>query len=267
MVQAVRQLESIPAPEDAAAQPNDALAGEPELVIAETPSFRRVTQGCEYAHTGALVLIYGGAGVGKTTAAKVYASAHWEHGKAAYYINMHGVKSPAAMLQTIAEGMGAHSALGAYRNVSLMQSLADRLMPGELLICDESQSLRHDALDLLRYFLDERNVGLVVMGNELVFSTIAGKNRRAMFAQLHSRVSMRIHIPQSTEADADKVLKQWGISEGAARDYGRQIALGPGGLRQLVKVLAQARIAHVATKRALDHRLLHAAASALGLTD
>jgi len=78
---------------------------------------------------------------------------------------------------------------------------------------------------------------------------------------------MRLHIPHPTEADANAVLSAWGISDNSARDYGRQLALGPGGLRQLAHILRQAKIAAAATGLPLDHRLMHAAASALGLTD
>jgi hypothetical protein len=119
----------------------------------------------------------------------------------------------------------------------------------------------------MRFFLDEGGIGLCLLGNELVYSTISGRNARAHFAQLSSRIGLRLHLPHPTEADADVVLRSFGVLDGAGRDYGRDLALGPGGLRQLTQVLKQARIAAAATKRALDHRLMHAAASALGLTE
>lgn len=239
----------------------------PEPGLVETPSHKKLRQLFAHAHNGALVLAYGGAGVGKTTAATRYADEHREYGKAAYLINLLGVKTPTQMLHTIAEGIRAPASMGAYRNVSLMRALGEYLNSSEMLILDESQSLRPDALDILRFFLDSSGVGLALLGNELVFSAIAGKNRRAMFAQLHSRVGMRLHIPHPTEADADAVLAAWGIVDGPGKDYGRQIALGPGGLRQLAQVLRQTRIAAAATKRAMDHQLMYAAASALGLAD
>lgn len=262
-----RRLTNIGAQNDASAPAKGIPLDGPEPGIIQTPSHRKIQRCCTHAQNGALVLIYGGAGVGKTTAAARYVNDHQEYGKTAYHINLLGVKSPAAMLHTIAEGVRAPISVGAYRNVSLMRALADHLGSGDLLILDEAQSLRPDALDAARFFLDSRNIGLVLMGNELIFSTIAGKNRRAVFAQLHSRVGMRLHLPHSTEADADAVLSAWGVSESSGRDYGRQVALGPGGLRQLAQVLRQARIAAIATRRALDHQLMHAAASALGLTD
>ncbi len=264
---ATRRLTDISAQGDVPAAAKSIPLDGPEPGIVQTPSHKKVHQGCAYAQHGALVLIYGGAGVGKTTAAARYVNNHQECGKTAYHINLLGVKSPASMLQTIAEGVRSPGSFGAYRNVSLMRALADYFNPGDLLILDEAQFLRPDALDAARFFLDERGVGLVLMGNELIFSTIAGKNRRAVFAQLHSRVGMRLHLPHPTEEDADAVLSAWGVSENSGRDYGRQLALGPGGLRQLAQVLRQARIAAAATRQALDHRLMHAAASALGLTD
>lgn len=238
---------------------------EPRLV--ETSSHRRLHQLFARAQGGILALAYGGAGVGKTTAALRYAEGHREYGKTAHYVNMHAVVTPTAMLNTLAETIRLSASFGAYRNVSLMRSIADHLAPGDLLILDESQSLRPDALDMVRFFLDTRGVGIALLGNELVFSAIVGKNRRAMFAQLHSRVGMRLHIPHPTEEDADAVLKAWGVNGGAARDYGRQLALGPGGLRQLTQVLRQARIAAAAKQRVMDNELMYSAACALGLTD
>lgn len=264
---AVKQFKGARAHDDAtiAIAPPTIDGAEPGIV--ETPSHRKIYQTCSHAQKGQLVLIYGGAGVGKTTAAARYAAEHREYGKTAYHINLLGVKSPAAMLQAIAEGTHARAAVGAYRNVSLMRALADHLGSGDLLVLDESQSLRPDSLDMVRFFLDERGIGLVLMGNELIWSSVAGKNRRAMFAQLHSRVGMRLHLPHPSEADADAVLSAWGVSDKSGRDYGRQLALGFGALRQLVLVLRQARIAAIATKRAVDRQLMHAAASALGLAD
>jgi DNA transposition AAA+ family ATPase len=221
----------------------------------------------EHAHKGALVLGYGGAGVGKTSAAARYAKEHWEFDNKAFHINLHCVQTPTAMLHAIADAINAPGRFGAYRNLSMRQVIADTLSSRNLLILDEAQSLRPDALDMVRYFLDECGTGICLLGNELVFSSIAGKNRRALFAQLHSRVGMRLHLPHSTEADADAVLASWGVTGGTGRDYGRQIALGPGGLRQLCQVLRHARIAAAATKQALDQRLMYAAANALGLAD
>lgn len=265
---ATRQLHPVQAHDEAPEPTQGAALDGREPGLVETPTAQRITQVFEHARTPppTIALIYGGAGCSKTSTALRYASDRPRYRGAAHYVNLHAATSPMSMLTIIAESIHANSVLSERRAITVMRDLVVYFRAGDLLILDECQSLRPDALDAVRYFSDE-GVGLVLMGNEQVFSTIAGKNRRAMFAQLHSRVGMRLHLPHPTEADADAVLKAWGISGGAGRDYGRQLALGPGGLRQLAQVLRQARIAAAATKRPLDHRLMHAAAGALGLTD
>lgn len=267
---AIRRLKEIGAHDDASTPVEPVLVEGPEPEWVETPTSRKIYQALAHAQkTPTLVLIYGAPGVSKTTTALRYAKNHHpvSHEHAAHYVNFLGVKSSASMLHTIYEAVPTRSYIDRYRNATLMRSLAECLGPGALLILDEAQSLRPDALDSVRFFLDETGIGLCLLGTELVYSTISGKNGRAHFAQLSSRIGLRLHLPHPTEADADAVLKAWGVPDGAGRDYGRQLALGPGGLRQLTQVLRQARIAAAATKRALDDRLMHAAASALGLTN
>lgn len=236
----------------------------PEPGIVETPSYKRFYRGVEYAHQGNFVLEYGGAGIGKTTALKAYARAHWdwEQGRA-HYIDLLGVTTPTSMLHTIAEDIGAHSALGAYRNASIMRDLARQLRDRDCLILDESQGLRADALDMIRFFGDTSGVGVVLSGNTRVFNAISGKSRRANFAQIHSRVSLRIFVPHPTEGDADAIMAAWGVTDSGAREYGREIALGIGGLRHLIHAIRRARLWAAGKKRPLDHRAMHEASTGL----
>jgi DNA transposition AAA+ family ATPase len=239
----------------------------PEPQCVETPTHKKIYHACAHAHRGDLVLVYGAGGVGKSTALMRYAEQHWERGRKAYYFNLHGVKTPASMLQTIAQALDAPGAFGPYRNVSLLRVLADSLSPKDVLLADECSSLRPDALDLARHFLDESGTGLVLAGNELVYEVISGKNRRAQFSQLDSRVGMKIHLPHSTEADANAVLSAWGVADREGRQYGRQIALGVGGLRRLCRVLGLARVSAIAKRRQIDYELMHATTRVLGLDD
>lgn len=255
----------IEGPDDTLVQGKSIPVDGPEPALVETPTSRRIYQACAHAQkTPTLVLIYGAPGVSKTTTALRYVR---DHRGDAYHVNLLGVVTPAAMLQMIAECVYPPALAGSYRNAAVTRALVNHLRSDQLLMLDECQSLCPDALNLVRFFLDEAGVGLVLMGNEMVFSTIAGKNRRAMFAQLHSRVGMKLHLPHPTEADADAVLKSFGVSDGAGREYGRQLALGPLALRGLVTVLRQARIVAIEKKRELDHQLMYAVASALGLSD
>ncbi|MBI3043580.1 MAG: AAA family ATPase [Betaproteobacteria bacterium] len=267
---AIKRLHEVSIEDAAPAPIKTAAADGPAPAWVETPTSKKIYQAILHAQTTpTLVLIYGAPGVSKTTTAARYVEERdprW-HERGAYHINLLGVKSSASMLQTIHAVIRTPRYIDAYRNVTLMRSLANCLEPGSLLILDEAQSLRPDALDAVRFFLDERDVGLVLMGNEIVYGAIASKSARAHFAQLSSRIGLKLHLPHPTEADADAVLKAWGVTDDAGREYGRKIALGPGGLRQLAQLLRHARTAAAATRRSLDHRLMHAAASALGLIE
>ncbi len=143
---------------------------QPDLV--ETPTSRKIYQACAHAqNTPTIALVYGGAGVSKTTTAERYQRDH----RGAYHVNLQGVVTPSAMLVTVAERVYPPALAGSYRNVAIMRSLTYHLRPGELIILDEAQSLRADALDSVRFLLDDAGVGLVLMGNDHVFSAIAGK--------------------------------------------------------------------------------------------
>src|SRR5258708_3364226 len=231
-----RLKKQIDVPDDAPEQIESIPVDGPEPGLVETPTSKQIYRACAHAQeTPALVLIYGAPGVSKTITASRYQRGHGD----AYHINLLGVAAPGSMLQMIAARVYPPAGFGSYRTAPLMRVLEGHLRPGELIILDECQGLRPDALDLVRFLLDVR-VGLVLMGNEMVFSTIAGKNRRAMFAQLYSRVGMKLHLPRPTEEDADAVLRRYGVSGGAGREYGRQKEIGPLALRGLVTILRQA---------------------------
>jgi len=251
-----------------AAEPVQALAFDaPEPQCVETPTHKKIYHACAHAHRGDLVLVYGAGGVGKSTALIRYAEQHQKYGHQAHYFSLHGIKTPAAMLQAIAEVLRVPGAFGAYRNVPLLRALADALSPDEVLLADECSSLRPDALDLMRHFLDERGTGILLSGNELVYEVISGKNRRAHFSQLDSRVGMKVHLPHSTKADANAVLSEWGVADNEGRQYGQQIALGVGGLRRLCRVLRLARMSAIAKRRQIDYELMRATTGVLGLDD
>lgn len=243
-----------------------ANADESEPGWVETPTSAEIMAALEYARVNATIsLIYGGAGVGKTQTAVQYTSGRSDPNECrAYYVTAaRWIRSPTAILQAIAESIAASLAAYAYRTDTLAKAVLMNLRSGDLIIIDESQNLDADALDGIRYFLDEGQVGICYLGNEAVHSRISGKGRRAEFAQLASRVGMRLHISVPKEGDADVLLEAWGISGRAERQYAQQIACRPGGLRSLVQVLRQARVIARGMKQAVDQRVMRAAADAL----
>ncbi len=237
----------------------------------ETPTSTTIIGALEFARvTPTIAIIFGGAGVSKTTTALRYINDRrsTEKGRVYYVTAARWIRSPTAILQEIATEIDAYSAaLNAYRNDSLARGILRKLAPGDLLIIDEAQHLDADALDGVRYFHDEGRIGIAYLGNLEVWSRISGKGRRAAFAQLHSRVGMRLPIPQPLEGDADAVLEAWGIVGRNERRYAQQIASLPGGLRTLAQVLRQARIVARGMKRPVDQNIMRAAADSLGINE
>jgi DNA transposition AAA+ family ATPase len=111
-----------------------------------------------------------------------------------------------------------------------------------LIVVDEAQHLTSAALDELRSLHDAAEIGLALVGNETVFARIDGGGRKAQFAQVFSRIGMRIARAKSTARDVDALLDAAGIAGAPERKLLRAIASKPGALRAVAKTL---RVAHM----------------------
>lgn len=246
---------------------------EPDWV--ETPTSLDIQDALRYAQiTPTISLIYGGAGVSKTTTAKRYAETHgghaqygWEsiprsQGRVYYVSAAKWVRTPVAILQAISVAVGAGDA-HAYRNDQLAKVILGVLNQGDLLIVDEAQHMEPDALDGIRYFHDEGGIGVAYLGNEEVYTRINGRTRKATFAQLSSRVGMRLHIELPTAGDVDGILEAWGVSGKQAREFAHRVALRPGALRSLTQVLRQSRVLAAGMHKPVDAGIMKSAAARL----
>src|SRR3990172_6050765 len=133
-------------------------ADESVPVWVETPTSVRIIGALEFARaTPTIAIIFGGAGVSKTSTALRYVdNLGTEGNQRAYYISAaRWISSPTAILAEIAAAIDSHLAASAYRNDTLARGILDKLEPGNLLIIDEAQHLEAAALDGIRYFYDE----------------------------------------------------------------------------------------------------------------
>lgn len=242
----------MPAPEQSSAAVTAAdgrrngLAAGPAWV--STPTSERVIAGLRYAQlAGDIVIIYGGAGLGKTHSIRHY--------QASSPNVFHVELSPAtgsilACLEEIALALGIndYARTAAYLHRAICVRLRNT---SALLVFDEAQELGMQALDQVRCIHDRAKVGIALVGNERVYAQMAGSNRAAYLDRLYSRIGKRIHLKRASESDADALIAAWGISDGASRARCRAIAAKPGALRVLSKALRLAAAYALADSRAV----------------
>ncbi|MBN9795684.1 hypothetical protein DMP17_45030, partial [Pseudonocardia sp. TMWB2A] len=200
----------------------------------ETPTSRRILSGLRYAQmANDIVLIYGGAGVGKTQTIAHYgyiAPNVWHIEVTPATATVRGV------LEEIANVLGIKEYIRVGASLHRVCLNAVRNSNG-LLVVDEAQHLTVAALDQIRAFNDQGNIGIVLSGNERVDARMRGGAQEMWLDRLRSRVGKRVHIARSLPTDSDALMHGWGIADAECLDKGRKIAAKPGGLRLLTKSL------------------------------
>jgi DNA transposition AAA+ family ATPase len=205
----------------------------------ETPTANAILATLEHAQfMPEFVVITGAPGVGKTSSARAYAKRNTN----VWLITAEPTMStPRAVLEELAEAIGVPS-----RGLSTQQlsrSLTKRMAGSQgLILVDEAQHLTSQTLDQLRMFYDLADVGMALLGNEAVHARLEGGARAAQFAQLFSRVGMRLARPRALNGDIEKLMDAWDIGGKEERAMLLKIAKRPGALRNLTKVL---RMAHM----------------------
>lgn len=249
-----------------------AAAKQHELPWVETPDSKRMDAFLDQARQmPTIVVIYGAAGGGKTSTAERHKKRLLlERGERTFYFAAtRFIRTPSGTLfklaRVVEDDVGCTLTAGAYRLDALAHAITRHLRPGDLIIVDEAQHLEAAALDALRSFHDETKCGIAYMGNTEVFLRIAGKGRRAEFAQLASRCGARLEIKAPAEETLDTVLAAWGVRGSMERRLLHQIGSGPGGLRQMGHVVRGARIASQELNRPFNAELLRDVALDLGL--
>lgn len=184
-----------------------------------------------------VVVISGGAGVGKTTSCEHYAA---NNPNVWLMTAQPSVSSAYGMLERLCAVVGVTE-----KSVSRRSDAIARKLRGSegLLIVDEAQHLSMPALDELRQTVhDIGGIGLALVGNEEVYTRLNGGAQTAKFAQISSRVGMGARRPKPLVADIDAILDAYGVAAADARELLRGVAAKPGALRGLVKTLRLARM-------------------------
>ncbi|AJA42385.1 hypothetical protein AJ85_05795 [Alkalihalobacillus alcalophilus ATCC 27647 = CGMCC 1.3604] len=142
-----------------------------------------------YCHVqGGIGAVYGDAGVGKTQGAKAYVSSHPD---SIFITIAPAYSTPKGVSELIAEELRINEASSIRRMYrDIVKKLAKS---GRVIIIDEAQHLTLRALEHLRAISDESGVGLVLIGNDEIYTKMLGRGEAA-FAQLFSRMAIRENV-------------------------------------------------------------------------
>ena len=206
------------------------LPTEPEFVL--TPSAAAFLDVFAYAQAAPdFAVVVGGAGIGKTTTIAAYRK------RASNVFVMEAEPCDASannMVTALATVVGVTEKRSVHMSRAISAKLANA---AALLIIDDAQHLSSQALDQLRTIHDKARVGVVLVGNENIFGNLEGPERTARYAQLYSRVGMRMTQPKPRAKDIAMLIEAWQVTDERAANLLKVFAAKPGALRIMTKVV------------------------------
>lgn len=181
-------------------------------------------------------LVYGEAGLGKSVTIKEYIKTNPD---VILVTADPSISNPKAICEEILEQMNRRE----YGNLrSMMKTIVSVLKDsGRMIIIDEAQHLKNKALEVIRSIYDKANIGMVLCGNQEVYSRLHGRGE-AVFAQFFSRVGIRRNLSAVKPEDVTKILERNGYYlPKDCLEYMKKVSQSRGGLRYVIKmfILAQ----------------------------
>lgn len=226
------------------------------------PTAERILGALAYTHNaGDLSVIYGGAGLGKTTAARWYR----DQAPAVWVVTITPSSSSiAGTLERVAHEL--HLGLPSHSAPSKLEAAIVRKLEGTrgLLIVDEAQHLTVRPLEALRSIHDATGIGMALLGNETIYTRLTGGHRTVEHAQLFSRVGKRVRLQKPTKGDVAALCDAWKLKGEKERDLVAIISQKPGALRGVTKALRIASLHASAKREPISAELITAAWKELG---
>lgn len=199
-----------------------------------TATAQQITNDMTYAQvTESIVVIYGASGVGKSEAIREYQK---QNNNVWMVTASPSRSSLTECLYEIAMELGMDQA--PRRKGPLARVIRHRLRGSEgLIIIDEADHLDYPTLEELRILQEETGVGMVLVGNNKVYTQLTGGRRNEDFARLFSRIAKKRGIHKTKQADVRAIAEAWNVLGETENRLMQQISERPGGLRLLTKTL------------------------------
>ncbi|MBA1443780.1 MAG: AAA family ATPase [Chromatiales bacterium] len=203
-----------------------------------TQTSNKIMEVLMYAHHAPdMAVIHGAAGAGKTETAREYVR---NNAGVCLATISNATSTVHQSLREIGKCLGIKNAAS---KAALFDTICDELAQTRgLLIIDEAHELSPVSVDQIRHIHDRAGVGVVLMGNDQVYSNMTGGRSAAYLDRVYSRVGMWHSIKKSSSADIEQLLDVWNISDAASRKELRQVAAKPGALRLMGKIIRLARM-------------------------
>ncbi|MDA0126482.1 AAA family ATPase [Vibrio sp. MarTm2] len=204
----------------------------PGFVMTQTAQL--ITNDLTYAQvTESIVVIFGASGVGKSETLREYQ----KNNNNVWMITASPSRSSLTeCLYELALELGLDDA--PRRKGMLARVIRNRLIGSEgLVIIDEADHLDYPTLEELRILQEETGIGMVLVGNNKVYTQLTGGRRNEDFARLFSRIAKKRGIHKTKQADVRAIADAWNVNGATERSLMQQISERPGGLRILSKTL------------------------------
>ncbi len=205
-------------------------------------------------------IVVGVPGVGKSTTFKQFTSTNPNVWMVTLEPCTKGINQ---VLVRLCEAMGVTEKRPTYLSTAIGQFVRDK---DGLIIIDEAQHASMDALDQIRCIPDQYSCGVVLGGHQSVFARLRNGSD-GNYAQLTSRVGMRLTLSKPRRADIDTLLKAWTVED---KDIAKQLhfyAGKPGALRVIDKVMKLAHLLAIGAGEDLQLKHIKAAYSQLAHHD
>ncbi len=212
-----------------------------------------------WAQRGRMTYWVGGPGTGKTTFCKEYAA----RASNVWHVEvLRSTKTILALCNQILTVMKDFTGPTGTSRLSnyLMGKFRDT---GGLLILDDAQNLDIDLIEEVRGWFDQTGIGVAFIGNPTVVSRMEGGTRAADFAQLYSRIGLRMIRALPLKDDIEALIAAWSVEDAKVAAFLHTIGSKPGGLRSCTNAMELATMIAHSENSTVELKHLHAAWSQL----
>lgn len=213
----------------------------------ETKTSAQILHLLTWAHRGRMTLFAGGPGTQKTMTALEYQ----QQASNVWILTMRpSIRTVPGITMAALYAMGDRNAR--LNNALSTYALGKFENSQGLLIIDEAQHLSIEQIEEVRSWHDKTAVGIAILGNEQVVARMEGGSRQAAFAQLYSRVSLRLIRSVPLKEDIEALADAWRIHDQQVFEYLLRIGRKPGGMRSCTFTLELANMLADAQKKELS---------------